>query len=201
MVSVGILGAACAGSQSGTTIQQPAGDPALVVPVPSVYGITVQRVGTTMGMLYAPIVTLRNRGSVVLERVAITGRGVGTAIRIVRIEVVPTLNGTHSIPQSSYSTDPPVQLISGVCHKAVLRPLNGYRIAPGGWVRLFVIYRTVEQGAWRAPSVAVTYENRGTSHTQSLPYTLEGSVSNSARRATLPRQERACLSHTTLLSS
>jgi hypothetical protein len=197
--SVGILGTACAGSSSGGTTT--AEGSALVAPSPSVYGVAPQRVGTTMGMLYAPILTKQSGGPVTLERVAITGRGVGNAIRILRIQVVPTLNGTHSIPQTAYRTNPPVQLISGVCHTAVLRPLKGYRIAAGDWVRLFVVFQSTHVGKWSAPSVAVTYQSHGASQTQSLAYTLQGSVSNAAPRGKLPPQERACLSHTTLLTA
>jgi hypothetical protein len=141
-----------------------------------VAGIAPMPSGTTVGLLYAPLQTTRAGGPIRLTKVSITGHGIGSRIQLLSVHVVPTLNGVHSIPQSVYRTDPPVQQIAGVCHVAVQRPLAGYRIPPHTMVRLFVTYVTAAPGNWRTDGVTVTYTQAGGQRSQTLPYVVKGSV-------------------------
>ncbi|HET7379821.1 MAG TPA: hypothetical protein VFJ24_07260, partial [Gaiellales bacterium] len=116
-----------------------------------------------------------------------------------RVEIVPTLGGIHSIPQSLYFTNPPVQQISGICHVAVLRSVNGYRIQPGAWVRLFVVYRLIAPGRYHSPTVSVNYRSQGHTRIQVLPYAFSGTVTANGPSPKLDLAERACLSKTAVL--
>jgi hypothetical protein len=115
------------------------------------------------------------------------------------VRVVPTMGGLHAIPEGLYVTNPPVYHVAGACHIAVVRPLRGFRVAPGVRVRLYVVFHAIGAGRYDTPRITVGYSADGSTYTQTLPIEHGGSVSQAAKPIRPAKWEKPCLEGTTAL--
>ena len=139
---------------------------------------------------------------IVLRSVHLSGSGLGTTVRAIEIEAAPELPGIHAIPGGAYRTDPPVwRDPQGACHSAVLRPLEGFSLAAGGEMRVWVVLETLAPGAFLIRSHTVSYSQGGLDYEQVLPIGYRGEVERGADPPRLDRTERPCLARTSVLEA
>ena len=139
---------------------------------------------------------------IVLRSVHLSGSGLGTTVRAIEIEAAPELPGIHAIPGGAYRTDPPVwRDPQGACHSAVLRPLEGFSLAAGGEMRVWVVLETLAPGAFFIRSHTVSYSQGGLDYEQVLPIGYRGEVERGADPPRLDRTERPCLHRTSVLEA
>jgi hypothetical protein len=125
-------GTGCAGARS------PATGNALVNEGGISIGTKAQQPGGEIGMLYLPLIN-RTRASLIIKSVSFTGRGIGTVIKVIQVNLAPSSYGGNdpkaifaSVPLSTYSSDPPVSRCGpGLrCHRQTLKQVKGYRLTP-----------------------------------------------------------------------
>lgn len=113
--------------------------------------------GDEVGMLFVDLDN-RSKAPLTLRSVSFPGHGVGTVVRIVQIEIGPSLAGkippsqiTKGVPGGTYRTDPPVSWWppTRTCGKQVLDPVRGYVLPPRGITRVWVVLQATQAGRYR----------------------------------------------------
>lgn len=136
---------------------------------------------------------------VVIERVEPNGKAIGSVIRVEEMQASPNVDGVHSIWGGIFTTDPPVAFIGGVCHWPKLEPLRGFRLEPGGEMRVWMVIAGIEPGRFRITSHTVYYRQEGTLYRQVIPIGYAGRVEAGADPLRPDPTERPCLDMTSTL--
>jgi hypothetical protein len=164
LAAVGV--AAC----SGVNHVQPGS--ALAHPYRTTDGVKPLRPGFEIGVLD---VDLDNTSSskLVLGSVSIKGPGVGSSVRVVKVQIAPLRIGrrqyeVNATPGGLYPTDPPV-FHGKTCLKQPLFPVSGFRMPPGTQARLRIVLRMGRPGKWVIPAPVVYYTFGGTRYRQAIP--------------------------------
>lgn len=178
-----------AGTRAGTALKRLYG---------TTMGIRTFPPGRAFGIIVLPLHNVTPR-ELVIDRVEIEGPGVGTVVRVVKMQAAPSVGGVHGFPGGIWLTDPPVYEWGGVCHSPLLEPLHGFRIAPGTWARVWVVFEALAPGRWEVPNHTVYYSQGGVRYRQVLPVAYQGRVKAGSSGAGLMAQERACLDMTSPL--
>jgi hypothetical protein len=131
----------------------------------------------------------------------LSGRGVGSVIRVEKFEAVPERGGRQAFPDGVFTTDPPVFNLLGACHSPVLLPLRGFTLHQDSRMRVWVVIRAVAPGSFNIPTEEVLYEQDGALFQQSVPIGYEGRVSVHAKVPHIDKGERPCLAQTELLNA
>jgi len=106
--------------------------------------------------------------------------------------------GVHSLASGVYDTDPPIQIVDGMCHVPVLRELEGLLLRPAHSVRVWILFQTLhEEGRFHIPATVVMYEAQGHEFRQELPFRFTGAVSALAAPRPPSAAERRCLARAT----
>lgn len=167
----------------------------------TLFGIAPMPPGSRVGWLGLFLHNVSD-APIFLEEVQPNGVGVGTVIRVVKMQASPNLGyqgGVHGIPGGIYVTDPPVMRLGGVCHRPKLLPLEGFRLSPGQEMRVWIVIEAVGPGRFRVPSHTVTYRQHGITYQQVVPVGYESAVEVGAAPLPIPPWERRCLDLTTRL--
>ena len=105
--------------------------------------------------------------AVTLLGVRVTGGGVGTVGRIIRMQAAPIPEsdvGTDWVPNGEWVTDPPVEVDapgSTLCDVQRLAPLNGYVLRPQARVRIAMLLEAETPGVFHFGGVRVRYSQDG----------------------------------------
>lgn len=184
-VVIALAAAGCTGT--GT----PAGT-ALDPGYSTIWGTAPRRPGDQLGLLD---VALRNRSRspLTINSVTIPGRGVGTVIRVIEVKIAPDLAPAKAVVGGAYETDPPVYFI-GWCRRQVLRPVHGYRLAPGAQARLWEVFDYVRPGRFAIRKHIITYTQNGTRYQQTIPTGYNGSVAPHAKYLLPDPPQARCVS-------
>jgi hypothetical protein len=178
------------GPAAGTAFQKPAA---------ASFRIRSVAVGEEWGLLIA---FLHNdtQDDVLLRSVRVEGAGIGSTIRVLRVQVAPLspIVAPRFVTSGGiYKTYPPVQRIPDTrplrCAVQSLRPVSGFRMHPGNEARLLVLMRADENGDFRVTSHDVTYEQGAKEYVQRLPVGLIGRVARHGAPMRLDRSQRACV--------
>ena len=162
--------------------------------------VLAQTFNPLLMMLYLPLIN-RTHAPLVIKSVGFTGRGIGTVIKVVQVNLAPAGYGGKdprlifdSDPLSTYGTDPPVERYGpGLkCHRQILRQVKGYRLGYNANARVWVVIRNLRPGRWTITSHVITYTQNGTTYRQAISLQAYGTV---ARHAvfTLDPNSEACL--------
>jgi hypothetical protein len=93
-----------------------------------------------------------------------------------------------------YVTDPPVNWIGpGKCTEEVMVPVHGFRLAPGGLVRVWIVVQAVQPGHFATSGQLVRYTQGGTQYQQLIPEGYDGQVSRTAPFIPVESFEARCL--------
>jgi hypothetical protein len=148
------------------------------------------------------LLTIHNvsKQPVTIVRVELPGRGVGSVVRVEKIQMSPVVSGIRALPGGGYLTDPPVwQAPDGKCHSALLRPVNGFVLVAGAEARVLVVFRATGLGTFEIPSHHIYYSQAGRTYEQTLPVGYKGTVAIGAPPWHLDGVEAKCLGETTSL--
>lgn len=163
----------------------------------TIYGIAPIKPGTQLGLLD---VDLLNRSPMPITLASVTGlgRGLGTAIHVVEVKIAPADSGNRSTPGGAYQTDPPVFWSSSTrtCSTQELRPLRGFRIAPGGLARVWIVVQAAHPGQFAVTGHVVRYTQGGVLYRQAIPTGYKGLVSRTAPFIPLYWAQARCLTRT-----
>jgi len=134
------------------------------------YGLAPLKPGTQLGLLDVALVN-RSRLPITLESVEGIGRGLGTVIRVVEVKIAPAHGtGRKDTPGGACQTDPPVWWVGrGTCIKQRLLPLHGFRLAPGGLARVWIVVQVARPGRFAVTGHLVRYTQEGTLYQQLIP--------------------------------
>lgn len=141
---------------------------------------------------------------IVIERVEPNGEGVGTIVRVEKMQASPNLGDSegrsvHGIWGGIFTTDPPVASIGGICHWPELEPLRGSRLEPDGEMRVWMVLTGIEPGRFHVRSHTVYYRQEGTTYREVVPIGYAGRVEATARPLRHDPTERPCLKMTSSL--
>ena len=154
--------------------------------------------GQEMGVLDVDLLN-QSSSPVTLTSVAVSGPGVGTIGRILRVEIAP-VDHTSNVDSALFETDPPAEAFEGgVCRVQRLYPVRGFKLAPGALVRVWVVIRFERAGFFRLDGYRVTYVASRTVQ-QWLPYSFQTSVQAGANPHGPEKYEQPCLRMTTPLA-
>jgi hypothetical protein len=137
-----------------------------------------------------------------LDRVTVSGQGVGTVGQILKMEIAPTRVvdvGTNKVPDGEWVTYPPVAFFENRCNVQTLSPLVGYLLAPDAQVRVAMLLKAGSPGLFKFTSVDVYYRSDGTSYVQSIANGTKFSVQMGAPRRQISQLEQPCVQLTTVL--
>lgn len=176
LVAVGVVlmlavaGCGSTGTPAGTALQP--GD---------IYtnGIAPMRPGDQLGLLDVFLVN-RSHSPITITSVTVPGHGVGTVVRVTQVKIAPDLAPSKAVYGGSYVTDPPVDFI-GWCRRQVLRPVHGYRLAPGAKARLWEVFQFIHPGRFNIRKHIIHYTQNGHQYQQVLPDGYTGSVVTHAK--------------------
>jgi hypothetical protein len=115
-----------------------------------------------------------------IQSVSLAGPGVGTVVKVT-VMIAPLAAGTTATVSSAYTTDLPVQIGAGGCHKQKLEPPKGYKVNPGGQFRIWAIVTALMPGRWNIPQQVVTYTQDGGTYQHVFPIRYWGNVTHTAR--------------------
>jgi hypothetical protein len=157
--------------------------------VTSSAGITTSPPGDEWGFQAA---WLRNATDhpITLLRATVVGRGVGTVVQVVSIEVTPfpAATGFRNV------TRPPVFDDHGTCLLGHLSPVDGYVLRPNAPpVTLFVVMRSAEPGTFNVGAHVVTYESEGLRYQETQHEGVYGRVAIGAPALKPYPEEKSCL--------
>jgi hypothetical protein len=107
----------------------------------------------------------------------ITGRGIGTVVKVVRTQLGVLHPPSQAMPSALYATDPPVYADRHGCVVADLRPENGVVVKPGDEVHFLFVIETVAPGSW-SMRTKIVYTRDGQRVEQHAPYRYNGKVAN-----------------------
>ena len=166
----------------GCTASTPATGTALVPGATTSYGLAPLKPGTQLGLLDVDLVN-RSKSPVTLESISGIGRRLGTVIRVVEVKIAPAHgNGSKDVPGGAYETDPPVFWAGkGTCLKQTMVPLRGFRLAPGGLARVWIVVQGARPGRFAVTGHIVRYAQGGTLYRELIPTGYTGSVSRTAK--------------------
>jgi hypothetical protein len=142
-----------------------------------------------------------NKGDrpVTLRRVEVVeGRNYGIVGRVVDIQLAVDRDRRKVIPLGDYQTDPPV-LQDGVtdrgeprCTKQKVKPVAGYRLAPGEDVKFLIRVRAEGPGRMKIDAQQVVYELDGLLHRQEVPFGMVLWTKEFKRLPRLYADQRRC---------
>jgi hypothetical protein len=158
-------------------------------------GVKALRPGMEVGFLYGDMKNT-SRSALTIQSVALRGPGVGSVVRLAEVKIAPLVDGPDAAPGSLYVTDPPVVWAGNACHKQVLDPVPGYRMAPGAQARIYVVFRALRPGTWAVPRQVVTYSQDGAAQQHSFPLSYRGSVQEHAPYIPPDPDEARCVKPT-----
>ncbi len=166
---------------AGCAASAPATATALNPGAEMTYGLAPLKPGTQLGLLDVDLVN-RSRLPITLESVEGIGRGLGTVIRVVEVKIAPAHGtGRQDTPGGAYQTDPPVWWVGrGTCIKQRLLPLHGFRLAPGGPARVWIVVQVARPGRFAVTGYFVRYTQEGTLYQQLIPTGYKGLASRTA---------------------
>jgi hypothetical protein len=132
---------------AGCATSAPASGTALDAGFGMTYGLAPLKPGAQLGLLDVDLVN-RSHVPITLEAVIGIGRGLGTVIHVVEVKIAPGHgNGSTDTPGGAYETDPLVSWVSkGTCNKQMMVPLHGFRLAPGGLARVWIVVQAARPG-------------------------------------------------------
>jgi hypothetical protein len=168
---------------------------ALRVGIPGGLGLKAFPVGEKLGYLDE---ILYNRSNSPITLSSVTFPGAGKLLRTLEVKIAPAVPGTRGVGGGRYETDPPVAKMRHGCVVERLRPVKGFRLAPHGLARVWVVFQAVHTGRYKITRHIVTYTQDGVLHQQSPPQGYEGVVTKSGHLAP-SSYEKPCLSLTTPL--
>jgi len=170
---------------------------ALITGAVTTYGLAPLKPGTQLGLLDVDLVN-RSHLPITLDSVTGTGHGLGTVIRVVEVKIAPAHgNGSTDTPGGGYETDPPVWWVGhGTCLKQAMVPLHGFRLAPHGLARVWIVVQAARPGRFVITGHLVRYTQGGTFYQQLIPTGYHGTVSRSAQFIPVWRAQARCLKST-----
>jgi hypothetical protein len=158
------------------------------------------RPGMELGMLYV-FLGNTSRSTLVLRGIRITGSGIGTVVKEVKIAIAPLRFGyhhieAHSTPGSLYDEDPPVDYGKGRCQWQALFGVRGYQMTPGSQARIWIVIRALRPGRWTIPAHTVLYTINGRLYQQKIPLRAVGAVKAAAPYIPVDWSEQKCIKPT-----
>jgi hypothetical protein len=159
--------------------------------------------GDEVGMLFVDLDNTSN-APLTLQSVSFPGRGVGTFVRIVQVEIGPSIAGkippseiTKGVPGGTYRTDPPVSWWppTRTCGKQVLDPVRGYILPPRGIARVWVVLQATRAGRYRFGHV-LHYSQSGRQYQEVIQEVVHGRVAPDAPYIPVDSTEKTCLKKT-----
>lgn len=161
------------------------------------YGLAPLKPGEQLGLLDVDLVN-RSHVPITLDSVRGIGRGLGTVIVVVEVKVAPAHgNGSTDTPGGAYQTDPPVYWISKrTCNKQMMVPLHGFRLAPGGLARVWIVVQAARPGRFAITGHLVRYTQGGTLYQQLIPTGYKGLVGRTAPFIPVDWAQARCLKST-----
>ncbi len=157
--------------------------------------------GDEVGMLFVDLDNSSN-SPLSLRSVSFPGRGVGTVIRIVQLEIGPSIAGkippsqiTKGVPGGAYRTDPPVAwwAPTRTCGRQVLDPVRGYVLPPRGIARVWVVLQAARPGRYSFGHV-LRYTQGGRQYQEVVREVVRGRVAPHAPYIPVDATEKYCLS-------
>lgn len=158
------------------------------------FGLAPIRPGTQLGLLYADVDN-RSRAPVTLSSITLTGRGVGTVIKILEVKLAPLETGNRAVPGGAYEVYPPTAYWppAASCGKQPLVSLAGFRLAPGTQARVWFRIQGAEPGRFLVTGDLVRYRQDGVSYRQLIPTGYRGSVSMTAPFIPIDKEQARCI--------
>jgi hypothetical protein len=162
-------------------------------------GMRVMPPGAKFGLLGLDIPNKSN-APLTIDSIRLDGPGMGTVARVVQTAIAPPTTVRHSVPASTYVSDPPVawvpppggRIYRPGCYVQALRPVHGYVVPPGGIFRVWVVIQLIRPGRWRVANHTVYYTQYGARYHQVITLSYSGTV---AAKAAWPQpdNEGPCL--------
>jgi hypothetical protein len=133
-----------------------------------------------------------SRKPITLDRLTLSGPGVGTTVRILKVQMLPL---SDTIYDGVFQTYPPVGATdtSRACVVSHPRPVHGFVLPPGKVARALVLFQDAKPGRLRM-SEEVTYTYEGHAFSQPVGMVLSLRVASHARPYGLTSDELRCLS-------
>jgi hypothetical protein len=141
------------------------------------------------------------RAGATQQSVSFPGRGVGSVIRIVQVEIGPSIAGkiprsqiTKGVPGGAYQTDPPVAWWAPTrsCGRQVLDPVRGYVLPPRGIARVWVVIEASRPGRYKFGHV-LHYVQAGHQYQEVVQEVVHGRVDPHAPYIPVDPTEQYCL--------
>ena len=147
-----------------------------------------------------PVLHNVSSNSLTVQRIALSGVGLGTVVAVERIEyTVDNPNGARSVPGGRYVASPPVWFFAHTCR---VQPLAAapFTLRPGATSRILLVLRALRPGRLVVRNEVVYYRVGARSFRQVIPETLVQPVVTTAPVLRPASYEVPCLSLTTVLS-
>lgn len=177
VIAAGTVLAACSGTspQTGT---------ALNPGYRTIFGTAPLRPGDQLGMLDVGLWN-HSHQPLTITSITVSGRGVGSVIRIAEVKIAPDLPLSTAVTGGAYETDPPVEYIgleyTGHCIRQVLRPVHGYKLAPGAKARVWVVIEYQHPGRFAIREHIIHYTQNGSRYQEAIPTGYTGSAAPDAK--------------------
>lgn len=125
------------------------------------------------------------------------GPGHGTVARVADVTLAVDRTGPDIVTLSTYGTYPPVERVgrkSGKprCLVQKVKPLEGYRLAPGEEVKFLIRVRADAPRRMKVESETIVYERDGETFEQKVPYGIIVLAVDTDRKLSLYPEEAAC---------
>jgi hypothetical protein len=140
-------------------------------------GVATLRPGQRFSLYYGDYKNKSNQSVTMFGAEPITGRGIGTVVKVVRTQLGVLHPPSQAMPSALYATDPPVYADRHGCVVADLRPENGVVVKPGDEVHFLFVIETVAPGSW-SMRTKIVYTRDGQRVEQHAPYRYNGKVAN-----------------------
>lgn len=153
-----------------------------------------------MGVFVIPLINVTKEGVTILG-IDVEGPGIGDVVEVEKAQIEPEGRGLSAFPSGIFTTDPPVNLLLDGCHSPPSpMPLEGFTLAPGQRVRVWMVLKAGSEGKFESTQQLVTYRWQGTEYQQNIAFYFRGRVVAGSGGPPMDKSERACLDQTTPLN-